>query len=409
MSIIKVSEEIKKELERFKRYMLENEYTQKTAFSYATYLSRYLRWAEGKVTQDLRVSIVNFLNVEQEVAPRVFKECRASLKLYFKMSVNESLRISMKNEVSPETNEVAQSFYDYSVKIKRMQPSSAEWETVRVKHFLEYISDRFNYPHKTITAHEIRDYVITCLSHLKDSSKGREVTAIRNFFRFHKFNGIPVHESVFLLPLSPAVWKNAAFPTTIDESIFSSLHEIYDKDTEADKRNRCIVLCFTELALRCTEVASLTIDAFDWRAGTVTIRNTKNHVERKLPTSDKLIQAVIDYLKTSRPKTSSRVLFVRFKHKCGEPMECGQIRRIVKETYGKANTGIKATGTHILRRTAATKIYNSGNSLKMTADILGHMSLESTTHYTKADMVNLQKVVSPWPIVTTEAGAHDDI
>ena len=44
----------------------------------------------------------------------------------------------------------------------------------------------------------------------------------------------------------------------------------------------------------------------------------------------------------------------------------------------KAGIDVKFTGTHILRRTAATKIYNAGNSLKMTADILGHESLDST-------------------------------
>jgi len=409
MSTIKVSKEIKRELKRFGQYMVKNEYTQKTVTSYATYLSRYLRWAESNTTQELRVDITDFLNVQQEVAPKVFKECRASLRLYFKMLKNESLRTHVPKEVSPEINDVVNKFYDYSVKTKRIQPSSAERETVRIRHFLEYVANKFDHTHTAITAHEIRDYVIACLAHMKDSSKGREVTAIRNFFRFLKFNGTPVHDSVFLLPLSPAVWKNAAFPTTIDESVFSSLHEIYNKETPADNRNRCIVLCFTELALRCVEVASLTLDDFDWRAGSVTIRNTKNHVDRKLPISEKLMQAVIDYLKSSRPQTSSRVLFVRFKHKCGEPMGRGQIRRIIRETYEKANVGIKSTGTHILRRTAATKIYNSGNSLKTTADILGHISLDSTTRYTKADIASLQEVAAPWPIATIKAGVHDAI
>jgi site-specific recombinase XerD len=56
-------------------------------------------------------------------------------------------------------------------------------------------------------------------------------------------------------------------------------------------------------------------------------------------------------------------------------MGCSQIRGVVRRNNAKAGLEDNACGTHILRRTAATKLYNSGNSLKLTADILGHESL----------------------------------
>jgi site-specific recombinase XerD len=85
-------------------------------------------------------------------------------------------------------------------------------------------------------------------------------------------------------------------------------------------------------------------------------------------------------------------------------MGCSQIRGVVRRIYAKINTGITSTGTHILRRTAATKIYNEGNSLKMTADILGHESLDSTVRYTKADIDGLRSAASSWPEATEKAG-----
>lgn len=93
-----------------------------------------------------------------------------------------------------------------------------------------------------ITAYDIRGFVISRLEHLTDSSKGRTVTAIRNFFKFQKFQGKPVHESIFLLPLSPAVWENSAFPKTMDEQAFNRLYEIPNAETPTGKRDRCIVL-----------------------------------------------------------------------------------------------------------------------------------------------------------------------
>ena len=80
-------------------------------------------------------------------------------------------------------------------------------------------------------------------------------------------------------------------------------------------------------------------------------------------------------------------------------MGCSQIRGVVRRIYEKSGADIKSTGTHILRRTAATKIYSAGNSLKMTADILGHESLDSTVRYTKTDISEILKAASSWPLL----------
>ena len=269
--------------------------------------------------------------------------------------------------------------------------------------FLEHTSCQI----ENITAHEIRDYVIEQLARLSDSSKGSAVTAIRNFFRFRKFDGFMVHDSIFLVPLSPAVWKNTAFPKTIDFNSFSILADVPKQNTAIGKRDQCIMLCFTELALRCIEVARLTLDDFNWYESYVSIKNTKTHSDRRLPISDKLGQAVVEYIQFIRPETDNRELFVRFKHICGEPMGSSQIRGVVRRIYDKSGADIKSTGTHILRRTAGTQLYNSGNSLKLTADILGHESLDSTILYTKADIGGLRQVAAPWPTMEVKAGVQD--
>lgn len=303
------------------------------------------------------------------------------------------------NASIPEIEAVLNRFYDYSLNFKHIKPASAVREISCVRKFLTYITGNGSFRLDSITAYEIRDFVIDSLAHLSDSSKGCFVTAIRNFFRFQKFEGILVHDSVLLLPLSPAVWRKSAFPKTMDEQIFNSLYEIPNVGTPTGKRDRCIILCFTELALRCIEVATLTMDDFNWREGFVIIKNTKNHSDRKLPVSEKLGQAVIEYLKEARPETTNRILFVRFKHDRGKPMGCSQIRGVIRRIYAKTGAPINSTstGTHILRRTAGSKIYNAGNSLKMTADILGHESLDSTVFYTKTDIDGLLNVASPWP------------
>lgn len=398
MPTFKISEETRHELERFKEYMRKQEYTDASVTGYCTYLSRFLRQTGLPQADILKEVIESFLETERVNSPRTFKYCRAALSLYYMMVVGGRLKSRSEITSTPELAGLLHRFREYSLEVKHIKEDTANSEVNHVLWFLEhaFIHNPQGFV-KGLTAEDIRRYVVERLAGLSNSSKGRMITSIRNFFRCQAFYGQPAHPSIFRLPLSPAVWKKSAFPTTIDIGIFNTLHIIPDENTATGKRNRCIILCFTELALRCSEVAALTLDDFNWYGGYVTVRNTKNGSDRILPLPAMMGNALVEYLAQARPQTSCRTLFVRFSHQRGEPMGCSQIRGVIRRNCAKAGLEDNACSTHILRRTAATKLYNSGNSLKLTADILGHESLDSTTHYAKTDLAGLLSVASSWP------------
>jgi site-specific recombinase XerD len=395
----KISDTIRHELEKYKQEMRKREYVEATVTGYQTYLSRFLRHQIESVHLDvLKETIRAFLEAERTDCPQTYKECRAALRLYYHITVGGSLKENPKPPPLPAIAALLQRFHAYSREIKHLEEDTIISEINHTRGFLEFAFGRSpQVAANALTAEDIRNYVVKQLDRLADSSKGRIITSIRNFFRCQSFYGEPVHSSIFRLPLSPAVWRKSAFPTTINAAVFNSLHMLPDCDTEIGKRNRCIILCFTELALRCSEVATLTLDDFHWHGGYVTIRKTKNGSDRTLPLPTMLGNALAEYLTHVRPETACRSLFIRFKHTRGEPMGCGQIRGVIRRNSAKAGLEDRAGGTHILRRTAATQLYNAGNSLKLTADVLGHESLDSTTHYTKTDMAGLKLAAAPWP------------
>lgn len=399
MSTFKISEDTRYELNKFKEYMRKQEYTHSTAIGYCTYLSRFLRWqASSSQVTTLKKLIATFLEIEMLDHPQTFKECRAALSMHYGMVTGKNLKDNTETHSVPEISGYLQRFHKYSREVKHIEESTAISEISHVRRFLEYSFEQNSQDYTNeLTAEDIRNYVVERLGQLSNSSKGRVITSIRNFFRCQAFYGYPVHQSVFRLPLSPAVWKKSAFPTTMDINVFEALFMLPDESTDVGKRDRCIILFFTDIALRCSEVAALTLDDFNWHNGYVTVRKTKNGAERTLPLSTKLGNALVEYLTHVRPQTSNRTLFVRFRHKRGESMGCSQIRGVIRRNGAKAGLEDKFCGTHILRRMAATKLYNSGNSLKLTADILGHTSLDSTTHYAKADISRLLWAASPWP------------
>jgi integrase/recombinase XerD len=145
------------------------------------------------------------------------------------------------------------------------------------------------------------------------------------------------------------------------------------------------------------EVVALTLDDIDWRNGTIRIAAGKSLQDRLLPLPNRIGRVLVDYLRHGRPKTACRSLFVRLTTPVGTPVSSRAIRYHVDRALAKVEGCAGWTGTHLLRHTAATRMYRRGASLKHVADILGHRSLETTALYAKVNLEQLAAVALPWP------------
>ena len=153
--------------------------------------------------------------------------------------------------------------------------------------------------------------------------------------------------------------------------------------------------CLFDLGLRCCEVAAMTLDAIDWHTGTLHLPRTKSNQEDVLPISQSLGQAIIDYLQKGRPETGSRAIFVYHRAPFGRTVQGTTVRGAIRRAFSRA--GLPWTGTHIFRRTLATRLLENGTSLKEIADVLRHHSLDTTQIYTKVGLGQLTRVAMPWP------------
>lgn len=400
MPYVFLTSPIRQKLNQFRTFLAEHEYRENTIIGYHTYVSRFLQSNYYDENFDLRDQINKFLQNEALKAPQTFKDCRAALYAYFKSLIGSPYSEKEKENSINTIKELLDGFQQYQENVKHLTETSVISEVSWVKKFLNFIYQQspVNFNVSKIYALDIRNYFTDEVAHLKPSTKGRIATAIRNFFHYLKFSCVNVDESIFKIPLSPAVWKLNSIPTVLTDEEFESLPNCFDKSRPVGIRDYAITLSFIELGLRCTEVASLTLDDFDWKNSIINIKNTKTHADRSLPISSTFGKAIVDYLQNSRPASKSRVLFIRFSHTQGEPMGREQIRGVMRRAYKRSGISESITGTHILRRTVASKIYKKGCTLKMVADILGHESLDSTAIYTKIDTETLlQQAAGIWP------------
>jgi integrase len=113
------------------------------------------------------------------------------------------------------------------------------------------------------------------------------------------------------------------------------------------KRAYAMVRCLTDLGLRASEVVQLQLDGMDWEKGTIHLPMGKLRRGSILPLPEKTGQAIVDYLRTERPRTGNRAVFVRHVAPYDVPIGTGVVRRTVREAYRRC--GLAHSRVHILR------------------------------------------------------------
>lgn len=244
------------------------------------------------------------------------------------------------------------------------------------------------------TPDQLRQFLRQELSRINAASAGVTTTAVRSYLRFRAFEGDRIEH---LLPIvaSPASWRLAPLPQTLSPSEVQRLLNAFPRDLPSHLRCYAIVRCLIDLGLRSSEVIGLELDDVDWVAGTVRICKAKSRRVDVLPLPAATGAAIAEYIRSERPQTTSRRIFVRHVAPVELPVTANVVRRTVREAYRRA--GLPYTRVHILRHTLAARLLHSGGTLKEVADMLRHRELDTSLIYAKVDLSRLGAVAMPWP------------
>ena len=246
----------------------------------------------------------------------------------------------------------------------------------------------------TPTADELRRFIAQEISRVSPASAGSLATALRGYMRFRAFEGDRVEH---LLPViaSPACWRLAPLPQTLSCAEVELLLDAFPPELPSRLRSYAIVRCLVDLGLRSREVISLDLDDIDWAAGILRIVKCKSRRVDVMPLPHATGSAIAAYLRSERPQTANRRVFVRHVAPADEPVGPDVVRRAVREAYRRC--GLPYTRVHILRHTLASRLLNTGGTLKEVADVLRHRELDTSLIYAKVDLGRLSAVAMPWP------------
>ena len=173
----------------------------------------------------------------------------------------------------------------------------------------------------------------------KPANAGTVIASLRGYFRYRASLGDAVHGLIGVLSY-PANWQLSSLPKTLTTEEVEQLVGSLGKPGRSMRRADAIVRCALDLGLRSGEIARISLDDIDWRAGTITLRHTKGRREDVLPLPATTGKAIAAYLKHERPKTSNRAVFVRHVAPRDEPVGPDLVRKTIRQAFARAGLAL---------------------------------------------------------------------
>ena len=209
-------------------------------------------------------------------------------------------------------------------------------------------------------------------------TRRRTLAAIRGLFRF-----LVDRELIEVDPTSSVETPQVGrpLPQTIGVDEIERLLAAPDRKTRAGCRDAAMLELFYASGLRVAELVSLSIDSVHFATGSVRAWG-KGSKERTIPIGELALDAVADYLESSRPSYARDPMESGlFLSNRGRPMSRQSAWAIVKKHARAA--GINADlSPHKLRHTFATHLLERGADLRSVQAMLGHENIATTQIYT---------------------------
>ncbi len=201
------------------------------------------------------------------------------------------------------------------------------------------------------------------------------------------------------LDLRPAVtaprqFKQRGIRDVLSEAEVARILSAVDQSTVIGRRDYAVLVLAARYGLRPCDIRQLQLEAINWRAGVLSIKQAKTGRLLTLPLLSDVAAALIAYLRNGRPATTSRHVFVRHRAPFEPFVAANNFSSIIRLALGRVGLGQRSgrRGMYLFRHTLASRMLAARCPIKSIADVLGHKSTETTMEYASIDLVALRGV-----------------
>ncbi|WP_186300346.1 site-specific integrase [Denitromonas ohlonensis] len=278
----------------------------------------------------------------------------------------------------------------------RQQRGTADSTLYNYKRSLRDLLARVGEDPGRLDAQCVRQFVLETSQKCGWAATKNCTTALRMFLRFLIAEGRCPAELGAAVP-TVAHWRLSSLPRYLQSEEVERVIASCDPTSAVGKRDRAILLLLARLGLRAGDIVQLRLGDIDWKGAWLSVTG-KSRRETRLPLTQEVGQAVVDYLQDGRPRTDSDALFVRARAPFRAFANHCAVSVIVERAMLRSGVKCPSRGAaHVLRHSAASSMLRHGASLQDIAAVLRHRSIDTTQIYAKVDVTMLGQIAQPWP------------
>ena len=276
-------------------------------------------------------------------------------------------------------------FLDYLQNIKKYSDNTIinyEIDIDRYESFLKKNNKKIN----NIKYKDVLDFISYIKDNHKSTSINRCLSSLRSYYNYLLKENI-VDTNPFKLVNS--MKKEKKLPEYFKYNEYVELVNSIDINSNLGIRNRCIFEVLLCTGCRCSELVNIKLCDIDLNNREIKVLG-KGNKERIVYLGSYAIDSLNMYLgvRDELSKKDNKYLFVNH---LGNKLTTRGIRDIIDKILLKSSLNLKIT-PHTFRHSFATMLLNEGCDLKSVQELLGHVSLSTTSIYTHVSNEELKRV-----------------
>ena len=279
-------------IDAFKQYLIERRYAAKTFVTYLHCISHFARWVRARRLRLCRrideALIAEFLDghlpdCECTGLGRHERGNHAAALGHLLVVLRSEGAIAPRAVSTTPVDEELRRYGEYMEHVRGLAPKT---RSMALRIVGRLLTARFGGDPVDIAAikaeHVRRFFAQQAKLYSKPANAGLVVASLRGYFGYPASLGDLVHGLIGAVSY-PANWSLSSLPKTLTAEEVERLIGSLGQPGRSMRRADAIVRCALDLGLRSGEIARLSLDDIDWRAGTLILRHTKGRREDVLP------------------------------------------------------------------------------------------------------------------------------
>ena len=265
-----------------------------------------------------------------------------------------------------------------------------------LRRYLHVMTERDIAEPEQITESDVTAFLVSLrtggdeYSALGTSSAARTIVAVRGLHRFLlRENLVTSDATTAVKPPRPTTRLPKALPLSDIEAILDAAGA---PGTVLASRDRALLELLYGTGSRISEAVGLDLDDIDLDDATVLLQG-KGGKQRIVPLGSFAMQALVDYLTSSRPtltstKSSTPAVFLNAR---GGRLSRQSAWTVLTKAAERAGITVDVS-PHTLRHSFATHLLDGGADVRVVQELLGHASVTTTQIYTLVTVEKLREI-----------------